>query len=237
MNITTTTSRTPGGLLPGLVLIIGGLLGPLVMIFHPAAQGADVAARLNSLTEISSLSRHVHLAIILCIVALWLSLAWLARRWSENGWVWTALRLYALGAAAMLGAGLISGFLVAQYLQRVIPVLPATEDALPTVLLAFSANQVLAGFGTLFMSAGILLWSIAMLRQRGRLAIVCGCYGVLAGLLCLIGYAVGAITLNVAGMTFVVVAQCLWYCLLGLWAARDAGNTTTVAAIHDERGA
>ena len=231
--MTTTSSRAPSAVLPGALLIASGVLAPLIMIFHPTAQGADMAARLTRLTEISALSRHVHLAMIVCIIALWLSLAHLARRWQGNGWVWAAVRLYTLGAAAMLGAALISGFLIGDYLQRVLPLIPLAEDALPSVLLAFSANQVLAGFGTLGMSAGIVLWSAAMLRQPGRLAVPCGIYGVIAGLLCLIGYAMGLISLDVPGMTFVVVAQSLWYCLLGLWVVRTSPDVTTTTS-HDD---
>ena len=231
--MTTTSSRAPSAVLPGVLLIASGVLAPLIMIFHPTAQGADMAERLTRLTGISALSGHLHLAMIVCIIALWLSLAHLARRWPGNGWVWAAVRLYTLGAAAMLGAALISGFLIGDYLQRVLPLIPLAEDALPSVLLAFSANQVLAGFGTLGMSAGIVLWSAAMLRQPGRLAVPCGIYGVIAGLLCLIGYATGLISLDVPGMTFVVVAQSLWYCLLGLWVVRTSPDVTTTTSPDD----
>lgn len=225
----TTFSRAQRAPLSGMLLIASGVVAPLVMVFRPAAQGADVAARLISLTDISPLSRHVHLAMIVCIVALWLSLAGLARRWSGNAVVWAAARLYALGAAAMLAAALISGFLVGDYLQRVLPLLPRTEDALPSVMLAFSANQVLAGFGTLGMSAGIVLWSAAMVRQPGPLALACGAYGAITGLLCLLGYATGMISLDVAGMSFVVAAQSLWYLLLGLWVVRASPSITTTS--------
>jgi hypothetical protein len=227
----TTSSRTRGVPLTAALLIASGVLTPLIMIFHPTARGADIATRLASLTEISSLSRHVHLAMILCIVALWLSLAHLARRWPDDGRVWVALRLYALGAASMLGAALVSGFLIGDYLRRLLPRIPNAEDALPSVLLAFSTNQLLAGVGTLSMSAGIVLWSAAMLRQRGALAIACGVYGAFAGLLCLIGHATGMIALDVPGMTFVVVAHSLWYCLLGLWVVRNSRGVTATASV------
>ena len=233
--MTTTSSRAASTVLSGVLLIASGVLTPLIMIFHPTAQGADTAVRLTSLTEISALSRHVHLAMIVCIVALWLSLAHLARRWPGNGWVWAAVRLYVLGAGAMLGAALISGFLIGDYLQRVLPLIPHAEDALPSLLVAFSANQVLAGFGTLGMSGGIVLWSVAMLRQNGPLAIACGAYGAVAGLLCVIGYATGMISLDVAGMTFVVVAQSLWYCLLGLWALRPSPGIATAPPSYGNR--
>lgn len=216
------TFHPHGTHLPGLLLIMGGLLTPLAMLVHPTARGADMAARLASLTEISALGRHVHLAMILCIVVLWLSLASLARRRQDDAWVATGMRLYALGAAAMLGAALISGFVVGDYLHRALPAMARDEDALAGVLLAFSANQVLAGAGTLFLSAGIVSWSVAMLWHPSRLAKVCGAYGVLAGLLCLVGYASGWIVLDVSGMTLVVVAHSTWYGLLGAWSLRSA---------------
>ena len=69
------------------------------------------------------------------------------------------MRLYSIAASAMLGAASISGFITGANLQRVLPVVYAPHDALPPVLLAFSANQVLTGFGTLFLSAAIVAWS------------------------------------------------------------------------------
>ena len=218
--MSTALPRSASVLLPGLLLIASGVLAPLIMVFHPTAQGPDVATRLVSLSEISSLSRHVHLAMIVCVIGLWLSLAYVARRLPGSGWVWTAVRLYALGALAMLGAALISGFLIGEYLGRALPLMRSPEDALPSVLLAFSANQILAGIGTLLMSAGIALWSVAMVRERGWLAAACGYYGLVAALACIVGYATGAISLDVAGMTAVVIAQSLWSCLLGAWVVR-----------------
>lgn len=202
--------------LPEIALIIAGLVGAAVMAFHPAAQGVGAEARLKSLTTISALSMHVHMAMIASVTCIWLALAHLAKRWPSNGWVWIAVRLYSLGASAMLGAALISGFITGAYLQRALPVVSVPHDALPPVLLAFAANQVLAGFGTLFMSAAIAAWSMALVRARGRLVQACGVYGIVAGAACVAAYAGGFLSLDVAGMTTVVIAHCIWYCLLGL---------------------
>ena len=43
----------------------------------------------------------------------------------------------------------------------------------------------------------------------------------------------GLISLDVPGMTFVVVAQSLWYCLLGLWVVRTSPDVTTTTS-HDD---
>ena len=216
----TTTHHSPRHALPAVVLIGAGLSSVLVMTFHPTAHGADIQTRLRSLAEISPLSLHVHMAMIGFIVALWCSLAYIARQWPTSGWVWLATRLYAIGASAMLGAALISGFLVGAYLARMAPGVFTADDALPSVLLAFSANQVLAGFGTIFLSLAIALWSVELVRSPGRLSRVCGYYGIAAGGLCIAAYAARLLSMNVTGMTAVVAAHGAWYCLLGLWALR-----------------
>jgi hypothetical protein len=215
----THTPRPPATRLPALVLIGAGIAGALVMAFHPSAHGTGVEARLHGLAAISPLAMHVHMAMIACVVAVWLALAWIARQ-SPSGWVWLAARLYALGAAAMVGAALLYGFITGAYLGRALPAVATAMDALPPVLLAFSANQVLAGFGTLVMSAAIVAWSVALVRMPGRLARVCGVYGIGAGWACIVAYASGLLSLDVAGMMAVVVAHGAWYCLLGLWSLR-----------------
>ena len=202
--------------LPEVARMLAGILGAAVIAFHPAAQGTDIEARLRSLVTISALSMHVHMAMIASVTCIWLSLAYLAKHWPSNGWVWIAVRLYSVGASAMLGAALISGFITGTYLQRALPVVSVPQDALPPLLLAFSANQVLAGFGTLFMSAAIAVWSMALVRARERLVQACGFYGIVAGAACVMAYAGGFLSLDVAGMAIVVVAHCMWYCLLGL---------------------
>ncbi|WP_454830922.1 hypothetical protein [Pseudoxanthomonas wuyuanensis] len=207
--------------LPAIVIIGAGITGAIVMAFHPAAQGLDVEARLNSLASISALSMHVHMAMMATVVGVWFALADIARQSPPSGWVWLAMRLYSIGASAMLGAALISGFIMGAYLQRALPAVAVPNDALPPVLLAFSANQVLAGFGTLFMSAAIAAWSVALIRTRDRLARACGLYGIGAGAACVVAYADGLLSLDVAGMTVVVIAHGAWYCLFGCWSLRN----------------
>ncbi len=205
---------------PAIVLIGAGIVGALVMTFHPTAQGIDVASRLNSLGTISALGMHVHMAMIVSVVGLWFALAYIARHSPSSGWVWLAVRLYSIGAGAMLGAALISGFIIGDYLGRALPEVSATKNAWPPVLLAFSANQVLAGFGTLFMSAAIMAWSIVLVRMRDRFAQACGVYGICSGAACVAAYVGGLLSLDVAGMTVVVVAHGAWYCLFGIWSLR-----------------
>lgn len=202
---------------PALVLVVAGLLAMAVMAWHPHASGADPRARLQALAALSSLSLHVHLAMIVLLLAQTLALAWVARIWADSGWVWLALRLYVLGAGAMLGAALINGFVVAAYLRQAFAGMATPEHAWPAVWLAFAANQALAGLGTVLMSLAIAGWSVPLIRARNRWAKACGGYGLLAGVACLLAFVGGWLSLNVAGMTWVVVAHGGWVYLLGAY--------------------
>lgn len=200
---------------PAFILMGAGLASVAGMLFHPAARGPDAEARLQGLVALSPLAMHVHLAMIAAVIALWLALARLAGQWPERGGIWIGARLYALGAAAMLGAALISGFLIGGYLGRMQSVSARVEDVLPPLLLAFAANQTLAGFGTVLMSLAIGAWSLDMIRWRDRCALACGVYGLAAGGGCVVAYGSRWLSLDVPGMTAVVVVHGLWYCLLG----------------------
>lgn len=198
-------------------LIGVGLLGVIGMAFHPQAAGPDAQARLASLAEISPLSTHVHLTMIVTVIAGWLALSYASLEWPSRGWAWFGERLYSLGAGAMIGAGLIDGFVVGEYVRRILPVTAETaESAAGVVAFAFSLNQALAGFGTIMMSCAILAWSLGFRRDAGRVAKIASLYGVLAGVVCCLAYATGALRLNVNGMMMVVVGHGLWCALVGL---------------------
>jgi len=216
--------RRPSTTIPGIVLICAGVLSALAMAFHPAARGGDTDSWLHGLAAISASSMHVHMAMILFVIALWLTLAYITRAWPSSGWVWTASRLYTLGAFSMVGAALISGFVTGAYVTRALPAVSTPEDAVPSVLLAFSTNQALAGLGTVLMSSTILLWSIELVRDSHWTSRAAGSYGIAAGILCMGSHAVGAMSLDVGGMTSVVVAHGIWYCLLGLSVLRQSGG-------------
>lgn len=215
---------------PALILLLSGIGGALVMAFHPAAQGVNAEARLHGLVTISALSRHVHMAMIAFVISVWFALAYLARQLPSSGRIWLAVRLYSVGASAMLGAALISGFIIGGYLQRVLRTATAAQDALPSVLLAFSANQVLAGLGTLLTSAAITIWSMDMVRMHSSLGRACGVYGIGMGAACVLAYAMGFLSLDVAGMSTVVAAHGVWYFLLAITLLRRSHSSRTMTS-------
>lgn len=201
------------------VLITAAMLQLAAMAFHPVAHGDSAAERIASIAAQAPLSAHVHGLLILLLLATWLALAQYSGPRAQRPLVRCAERLYALGVAAMLGAALINGFAAGHFATRALRAGDAALAAAPGVLLfAASLNQVLAGCGTLLLSCGIAAWSLDLWRAPGGLARLVSVYGMTAAAACCIAY-LGGLRLDVAGMGAVMLAQALWYLLLGvlLW--------------------
>lgn len=208
--------------LAAAMLIGVGVIGVAAMAFHPHADGAGAQARFAGLAEISPLNTHVHMLMIAAVLAGWLALSYGSLQWPSPGPAWLAERLYRSGAGAMVGAALINGFAVGDYARQMLQTAGNAMDApISVVTFAFSLNQALAGFGTIMMSCGILVWSLGLRRSSDRLAKVACVYGVAAGATCCLAYAGGLLHLDVPGMAAVVVAHGVWYVLVGLLMLRS----------------
>ncbi|HEY6986562.1 MAG TPA: hypothetical protein VH375_10810 [Rhodanobacteraceae bacterium] len=204
----------------GIALIATTLLAIVMMAHHPTAGSHDSAALAQQIRDTATLSRVVHGVLIAVIVAqLYVFLIFSERIGGLRGLPRAGLFAYAVGAMAMTGAALISGFLVSDLAAHYAD-MPADHAATfaDLALFAMTGNQVLAKLGVLAMSAGILAWSIALLRTRENrwLAFV----GLLASLVPAVALLAGAIRLNVGGMMIVVLCQAAWNVAAGVFLIR-----------------
>jgi hypothetical protein len=200
----------------GIVLVTVPLLSILMMAHHPSAGAHDPAGLVAEIAEKAPLSRIVHGALIALMGAeLFAFIAFCKRVGFERSEVRAGFVAYSIGTGAMIGAALISGFIVsdlaAYYVQQ------ASGDATSFVdlsRLAMTGNQALAKLGVVAMSAAIVLWSVALFRG-GRDRWV-GIAGFIAGLAPAIALVAGVIRLDVGGMTLVVVLQAIWIVIVGI---------------------
>ena len=203
----------------GIVLIAASLLSILLMAHHPTAGTHDHAALAADLAGSANLSRFVHGGLIALIAAqIFAFTIFVTRIDSGRSAARAGLVAYAIGAGAMIGAALISGFVVSDLAERYAD---GTDADLFVQLARFAmtGNQALAKLGVVAMSAAIVLWAIAFMhRRRGHwLAIV----GLLAGVLPAAALALGFIRLNVTGMMLVVVAETAWNLAAGVYLIRS----------------
>ncbi|HET7923388.1 MAG TPA: hypothetical protein VFL30_00735 [Rhodanobacteraceae bacterium] len=218
----TTANEIPDGAgtagearIAGIVLVATTLLSILMMAHHPSASTHEPASLAADIAGTATLSRIVHGTLIAIIGAELYAFAVFSGRLSQGrGAARAALVAYAIGAGAMIGAALISGFVVSNlgiYYSTAADPAPFVDFA----RVCMTGNQALAKLGVVAMSAAIVLWSIALLHDRSRdrwLPIV----GFVTGLAPAIALFAGAIRLDVHGMLLVVVAQAIWNLAAGI---------------------
>ncbi|MEJ7746886.1 MAG: hypothetical protein WKF61_09065 [Luteimonas sp.] len=213
----------------GATLVAASALAVLAMSHHPTAHGGTPEAWVGEMARIGGLSRAVHAAMIGTVIAIWLALDTWSDARGGRGAVRVAARLYGLGALAMIGAALLNGFAVDALAARALQSGPdAVQGAARLVPLTWALNQTLAGFGVFMLSGGIAAWSLDLWRTPGALARTTAGYGVLTTVLACVAYALGLFRLDVMGMGAVVVAQGVWYVLVGIvmWlSAIEPGST------------
>lgn len=193
----------------GIVLIATTLLSILMMAHHPTASTHEATALAADLAGKATLSRVVHGSLIAMIgLELYAFVVFAGRLAQGRSAARAGLVAYAIGAGAMIGAALISGFVMsslAGYYASVADPAPFVDFA----RLAMTGNQALAKLGVVAMSAAIVLWAVALLHDHARarwLAIV----GFATGLVPAIALIAGATHLDVHGMLLVVLAQAIW---------------------------
>jgi len=223
----TTANETPDGAstagearLAGVLLVAATLLSILMMAHHPSASTHDPASLAADIAGSATLSRVVHGVLIAIIgVELYAFVVFSGRITPGRSAARAGFVAYAIGAGAMMGAALISGFIVSSLGVYY----AGTADPAPFVdfaRLCMTGNQALAKLGVAAMSAAIVLWAVALLHDRARarwLAIV----GFAAGLAPAIALFAGAIRLDVHGMLLVVIAQAIWNLAAGTELIRD----------------
>lgn len=195
----------------GTLLLVATLLEVLAMAHHPSVHTPDVAATVEQISRLATLSAWVHgvaLTAMLCIA--YGLLEFTLRRGARRPWMLAGSIAYGAGVLMMMGAGLVSGFILPGLVASA-PHLSATDLAidLQMLILCRELNQSCANAATVAISAGILCWSIDLLRERGVLRGL-GLLGLLAGFLPAAALISGSLRLDVHGMSEVVWLQALW---------------------------
>ncbi len=204
----------------GIILVASSVLAVLFMAHHPTAETHDAAALAADIGGKATLSRFVHGGLIALLAAQLFAFT-VFSRWvgTERSAVGAGLVAYAIGTGAMIGAALISGFIVSDLATHYAHEAASDSQAFMDLLrISMTGNQALAKLGVIAMSTAIVLWAFALFRTRRPLwvAIV----GLLAGLGPALALATGLIHLDVVGMLLVVIAQTIWNLSVGVLLVR-----------------
>ncbi len=208
-------STTPHRMLGG-ALIGAGMLTVLAMLHHPVINADTAQGAIDEIVREAPLNRLIHgAAIALILIQLYGFMVF--RHLVEPGRAAPHLSvlLFAAGAAAMVGAALISGF--------VTPALAFgfsnggdAEQFRQLARLAFSGNQALAGFGALALGGAGLVSAWPLWRRRGLVLRTTGALGALLGAMAVLTW-VSQGGIDVLAMTVIALALCLWCAAMGVY--------------------
>lgn len=195
----------------GVLLIAATLLAVVVMAHHPTVSAPDLTQALEQLREMADRDAWVHGILIALMLVIFYAFTELAlRRGIQRPLVRAGLVAYGAGAVAMIGAASIDGFVTAQ-IANLAPQGGVMDPHVTAMLInLFSVlNRTLANIGAIAMSAGILAWSLNLVRDQGLTRTV-GAAGILISLSPAIALISGGLHLNMHGMLVVVVLQAIW---------------------------
>jgi hypothetical protein len=195
----------------GILLVAATLLEIAAMAHHPSVTSPDVAQAIEQIARMSAVSGWVHgllIGLLLAVLYVFTEFSW--RRGMAFPLVRFGLIAYLIGVLAMIGAAMMSGFVITK-VAALAPHATAAELQSSGLLLILCSvlNQTFANLGVVLMSAGVVLWSIDLLRSPGLVRLL-GILGLLIGVLPAAALAAGALRLDVPGMTLVALLQSVW---------------------------
>jgi hypothetical protein len=206
----------------GLILAGGTVLEIAAMAHHPSLHSPDIAQAAQQIARLSRQSAWVHgsLLALMLIIAFGFS-EFALRRDLRRPLVRAGAVFYGVGVLVMIGAGLVSGFIITD-LMSLTPHVTDVDLQINAQLLILCRvlNQSCANFATVSISAGILFWSIDLLHQSGLPRLI-GALGLGVGILPVFALMFGLMRLNVHGMMAVLLLQALWNVAVGLAMARS----------------
>jgi hypothetical protein len=208
----TTDERSPHRAF-GAVLALGALVMIAFMALHPAIHSHDPAGFFAEMEREAALNRFVHGSLVAAMGVVLLGLLGLCDR---LGWgaplARAGLIAYALGTIAHTAAAAINGFVVTALTERYASAGPADaafEALRPLLVMCREMNGAAARFGVFAMSAGILCWSLALLRRQGPERAV-GLLGLVCGVALPLAVGFGGLAMDVHGFAVRVLAQSVW---------------------------
>jgi hypothetical protein len=194
----------------------------ITMISHPGGK--------ISPTEVDHVARMlilVHSLALACIPVIFLGVWGMTRRiGGADRLAWAGLVLYALASIAVMNAAVCDGLMAPTLMRKIVAATPETRETWQTLMnFNFQMNQAFARVYAVGSSLAVLLWSIAILRNRifGK---GIGVYGCILGLVTVGGIFSGLLTPDRHGFGLLIFGQAIWFFLVAgeMWrtpAAQD----------------
>ena len=200
--------------LGGIALIAGAVGGLVTMSLHPT--GHDLSAP-GQFASAAFRAAAVHALAIASMPVSFLGALALSRRVESPARLAVAgLVVYGFALAAEMAAAVVSGFVGPHLVGEIIDAAPAARQGREALLgYNYQLNQAFARTYVVASSTAILLWSASILRTRA-LASGAGVYGLVMASVAVLAVGSGHVRLDVHGFGLIVLAQALWFIVVGV---------------------
>ena len=210
MNARSVGTTSGDGRVHGWTIAAATLTAIAAMTVHPSAGGGDIQSALRDIARAGPASAAVHGLLMATSAALLFGFLGLARRLQQRSLAAAGLVVWSIGTAAMFCAMAASGFIVPMIATAYATATPGQFESVRAVLVFGSVfNQAWAIIGTVFQSAAIAAWSLALFRHGGAARLI-GWFGLIAGAASGVAVVAGLLRLDVHGMLLVVLIQGVW---------------------------
>lgn len=206
----------------GIALVAGSIAGIITMSLHPSGQDLMEPGRFAATAFVGI---AVHALAIASLPVLFLGAWALTRRLdAPDRLAWAALVVYGFGLAAVMAAASVSGFIAPDLVRAQSGASPPESD-IWRILFHYNGlvNQAFARVFAVASCTAIALWSAGMVRRK-VLAPGVGIYGIVVGCAVAVLVLAGRLRLDIHGMGLVVVAQAVWFIVVGVRLYRLAGS-------------
>lgn len=210
----------------GIALIVGAIGGVVTMSLHPTGHQLFAPGRFAA---VALLGASVHTLAIASMPISFLGALALSQRVSSSDRLGvSALVVYGFALAAGMMAAAVSGYVAPGLAHNLMAASPPEADGWK-LLFDYNGrlNQACARILAVASSAAIMLWSVAILRQR-PFARGIGIYGLVVGAATILAVMSGVLVLDVHGFGLVVFTQAIWFITVGVLMCRplDSGAPT-----------
>ncbi|HET9405935.1 MAG TPA: hypothetical protein VFO39_01735 [Candidatus Sulfotelmatobacter sp.] len=197
----------------GIALIAGSLGLILTMVMHPLPVSSLTAEQVMHLMVLSGVAHTIAMASALL---LFLGACGLTRSIAAPDRIaFSAVAIFGFACVAVLIATAVSGFIIPEIMKHMVRDAAENQHQWQIVITSiFQINQTFSRIYSVATGLAIILWSVSGLRNGGfgRGAAIYGC---VASALVIATVGSGLLRLDVHGMAAVVLAQAVWFILIG----------------------
>jgi hypothetical protein len=200
---------------PGGILIAAALLAVLALAHHPVVESHGATGVMRQIVTLSAADRVVHGVVIAAMLLVLFAFCTFAqRRDLRRPANLFALLAYAVGAAAIVVAGLVDGFFVPEIALH----FGGPADAVTGVgllKLCAIAIQLFTKLGVIAMAVAAVAWSADLVRGTAAQRVVAAVgFAAVAAQAAVLAF--GGPSITVHTVLIIVAAQACWYVAAGI---------------------